>query len=268
MSATSEAVNVWLSLTAITGDIVRKTSLTTLLALVLAGCADEHTATVDSNVDSGQTDAPQADADVGEGCSWEGDLDLGDVAAVAAFNASGCVEVDGDVFLRGTELTEVPSVAVQRIVGPFHTLSIVDNPNLTSLAGLARLESAGTLFIGASDAWTLNPTGPPDGNPALTSLDGLSSLRSARLFVIGNAGLESLDGLDAFERAGTLHVAHNASLVDVSALHGVAVCGEESMVQVQDNGCLDPDAAAALDASVVRECAVGSSIERNGDACP
>lgn len=86
-------------------------------------------------------------------------------------------------------------------------MAIVSLPDLTSLAGLERLETVD------DDGQYVGHDLDIRGNPRLEDLDGLRNLkRAGGLTVSNNATLESLDGLQSLESAGEIWITENPSL--------------------------------------------------------
>jgi hypothetical protein len=96
-------------------------------------------------------------------------------------------EVGGIFFIYGTLLTDL--AGLERLTSLSIQISIGENPELVSLAGLENLENGGVRIA---------------DNDKLETLDGLSSLRTGGgVGVVGNALLSSL-GLNAYEGEGVI----------------------------------------------------------------
>lgn len=219
-------------------------SLATTFTLAACSAKEEDPG---ADADTSGTDAGEELADVGvdppepSECWWTGDLDLDNAAQVADFVASGCDQVDGNVYFQNSAAEEIPTTPIRRVLG---NVVIGCNPSLQSLSGLASLEmvlavdrdplvghptydelSAGAEPLGdESFAGWLLIGGVPDtdvdgmlvpscDNPLLGDLQGLEALVAVDfLHVIGNPGLRSLDGLDDLKVTLGLDVSWNGSL--------------------------------------------------------
>jgi len=102
---------------------------------------------------------------------------------------------------------------VDPITGTKLGLRIFGNPKLLSLTGLENIVELRELFIQGG---------------SLENLEGLSGLRTIdmELIISLTQTLESLDGLDALERVGTVWLVSNSALVNVDALHLVSELDE------------------------------------------
>lgn len=154
-------------------------------------------------------------------------------------NYPGCSEIEGDVQIQGSEITNLDGLSVLTSVGAKfnivlnYTLTslnglnnltsigdecyIVYNNTLTNLEGLSGLTSIGGNFVISNNEDLISLTGLNSltsiggnlmigedlfgGNPSLTSLEGLESLTSigGDLEVYQNDMLQSLDGLKNIE---------------------------------------------------------------------
>jgi len=98
-------------------------------------------------------------------------------------NYPGCTELEGDVIINGSDITNLAGLSGVTSIGG--GLNIWDNPALTSLTGLEGLTSIGG-GLGIAN------------NDALTSMIGLENLISigGNLFIHKNVALNSLIGLE------------------------------------------------------------------------
>ena len=258
---------------------MNKLSVKLTLFLLLAACASEDTLAIGSDVggsatdsqdstDSGSVEDSGGSDEAGEStagnCPWLGDVDLSDSAAVAAFAASGCDHVVGNVLLANSAVAELPRVPVRRVEG----LVVIEGAsNLQSLAGLESLSSADAVLVGAGLDWDgTSETEAP--NLELRSLEGLQALQSATLVVVGNPSMVTLDGLDSLRFANSVFVISNSRLADVSALEGVEIGGEEASLVIADNDCLDQTLAErVLDARPGNVPLSAVDLSGNGSRC-
>ena len=125
------------------------------------------------------------------GCAYKGGVADGDYELVS--QGVGGRRIEGDLDLSFATDGEVAALScVTEVSGD---VLLYNNPGLTSLSGLERLESIG------GDLSLVGATG-------LESLEGLSGLRSA-----SNLTLQSLDvlpdlaGLDALDEVGAINLA-------------------------------------------------------------
>jgi hypothetical protein len=149
-----------------------------------------------------------------QGCLPEG-ITFSLQSQIDSFQVSypGCTEIEGDVMIRGSNITDLSGLIVLTSIGG--TLEIGDiyagNPSLTSLAGLEGLTSIeGDLYI----AWNYN----------LTSLSGLDNLNSigGRVGIGYNYNLTSLMGLENLTSIGDGLVIEEANaLTSLTGLEGL-----------------------------------------------
>lgn len=240
-----------------------------LFALAMAACVSscdvEEVSEEADSADTASTDTTDTSPD-GSGpdssppCPWVGDLDLDDDAARAAFVASGCDEVHGDVFFVGSERSEIPSTPLRRVVG---NVIISCNSGLASLNGLSTLEEVlGTdrdAFVGAPRISELEATGNEEhrlayggsllvgvilefgetgcDNPALPDVQGISSLRVVdQLLVYNNSNIMSLAGVETIEIVSALGVRHNPQLRTMDHFESLWRIWEG--YSIHGNGCL------------------------------
>ena len=152
-------------------------------------------------------------------------------------NYPGCTEIEGDLLIRGNDITNLIGLSVITSIGV--NLWISDNSLLTSLTGLDNVTSIGrNLWIGNNNALTsltgldnlssIEHTLYIKDNDALTSLTGLDNVTSigGNLWIGSNDALTSLAGLDNVTSIGTyLEILNNSALVSLSALINVTSIG-------------------------------------------
>ncbi len=164
-------------------------------------------------------------------------------------NYPGCTEIEGDVTINGTDITNLNGLNVLTSIGGY--LDIHFNNALTSLSGLDNLSSiAGYLSIYGNDALislngleNLTSIGgdltigrfsyPSVGNLELTSLTGLENLTSVGgyLGIINNYALTSLSGLDNLTSIGDyLFISGNIALTSLSGLDNLTSIVEDLII--------------------------------------
>ena len=154
-------------------------------------------------------------------------------------NYPNCTEIEGDVTVRGDDITNLNGFSVLNSFG--RRLMIYDNKILSSIAGLENVSSIeGYVMISSNDALTsltglenitslessLTIGGYDDnGNPSLVNLTGLNSLISVGGYVeiLGNNALLSLSGLGNLINIGIggLRIEENFSLLSLSGLENI-----------------------------------------------
>ncbi|MCX6224043.1 MAG: T9SS type A sorting domain-containing protein, partial [Bacteroidia bacterium] len=156
-------------------------------------------------------------------------------AEVDNFQASYplCREIGGDVTISGSNINSITGLTSIRGIGG--SLTIHDNPLLTSLAGLEGGTYVGGNLDISSNKTLATLTGMPvlksvagdltiESNDALTSVAALGSIKSAtgRLLITGNTSLTSLAGLEGVISIwGDLVVEGNKSLTSLSGLKNI-----------------------------------------------
>jgi hypothetical protein len=170
-----------------------------------------------------------------------------------SFAARGCVTLDGSLFVTSETLTSFDALGqpspLRTITG---TLSIVDCPALTGMAGLRGLETlGGSLLIRATELVDLggleslrsigsdsvNDAVVFANNPSLANVAALSSVTSivASLSVTNNPQLTSLAGFDGLVESSSITIAGNALL---AALDGLTELEEAMAITVASNASI------------------------------
>ena len=165
-------------------------------------------------------------------------------------NYPGCTEIEGDVSINGTDITNLNGLSVLTSIGGDFTIGVYpsgENISLESLSGLENLTSiggslnidnnpllkditslSGLTYIGSGlNIGSLTWKSLPVGNPSLVSLTGLEGLTSlAGLRIIGNDSITDLTGLNNLNSiGGTLFISGNNSLTSLLALSGLTFIG-------------------------------------------
>jgi hypothetical protein len=141
-------------------------------------------------------------------------------------NFTGCTLLEGDVFIRGNDITNLNGLNVLTYI--HGNLKIGDlepaNPNLTSLAGLENLNSiGGSLSIDHNEALTI-----------LTGLEGLTNIDSG-LYVADNDYLIRLEGLNNLTSVGyELNISSCPSLTSLLELSNISHVGHTLWIQFND----------------------------------
>lgn len=164
------------------------------------------------------------------------DLRIADCASLTSMVGLGGVTTIGDAlafgFLLGLTILNNPNLttlnglnALRSVPGVF---TLTDNNGLTSLAGLDSLRFVSRWTIetnqGLINLHGISPTFAlttllVNSNFALVDLSGLDGLQSARSITIeGNTGLENLSGLGSLASVTTLSILSNTGL---TSLHGL-----------------------------------------------
>lgn len=103
-------------------------------------------------------------------------------------NYSGCTEIEGSVFIEGTEIINLNGLSVINSIGGS---LIIANTEIVNLNGLQNLTSVGmSLSIGSYVSWCI-------GNPSLEDISALSQLTYVgwSLGICGSS-ITSLDGIE------------------------------------------------------------------------
>jgi hypothetical protein len=147
-------------------------------------------------------------------------------ADAAAYTA--CDSVNGDLRIRGTELSDLSAFAsLRRVSG---TLEITSNARLGELSGLEQLSSVGALEIRSNpvlgdvdELGSLRSAGFVNivGNPELETLRGLEGLQQTESLRLQRNGIYNTSGLDNLREVGTLVVTHNSKLISLAGLKGL-----------------------------------------------
>lgn len=124
-----------------------------------------------------------------------------------------CTSVAGALEIKDSPLTGLDELVCLTAVGG--ALTIQNNADLTTLAGLQNVISVGDLVI--------------DNNDALEALNGVGGIKSltGTLKVKGNAGLKSLTGLNNITSVNDLVLDDNDALTTLDALSGITTVGGE-----------------------------------------
>ncbi|MBE0662662.1 MAG: T9SS type A sorting domain-containing protein [Bacteroidales bacterium] len=155
-------------------------------------------------------------------------------------NYPGCTEIEGDVLIKGNDITSLNGLNILTSIGGYLILGKYGgNPALNSLTGLDNLISIGgdlkmyfnNALISLAGLENLTSIGGNFGiysNNSLTSLTGLENLVSigGNLNIggqdFGNASLTSLTGLDnLISIGGNLFIRDNPELSDLTALESL-----------------------------------------------
>jgi hypothetical protein len=152
-----------------------------------------------------------------------------------------------------------------------NTLSITQNSQITSLAGLDGVVSVQTLNItNANQLASLNglvnisviKSLSMNSTPALTSFSTGASLQVTNALYLTETGVTSLSGLTFAPTMGNIYLRDNPSLADISAFDTVTTT--ENQIHIFDNDCLPP---AALD-HILTTTGNGTSTKTNGNTGP
>lgn len=163
-------------------------------------------------------------------------------------NYPGCTEIEGDVQIQGSEITNLNGLSVLTSVGD--KFNIVLNYALTSLTGLDNLTSIG------DECWII-------GNNSLTSLEGLNNLTSigGNFAISNNENLTSLMGLNSLTSVGgDLMIGEDmfggnpsltslAGLESLTSINGDLVIYQNDMIQ-DLNGIKNIDANSIINLSI------------------
>jgi len=157
-------------------------------------------------------------------CS-QSDISLSSQVQVDSFhtdygNGGICDTVAGELQIHGADITNLDGLSGIRSVGG--SLTIEDNPSLTTLDGLSSLASTGSgYYYPGIGLYIVN-------NPSLTSLAGLSGLTTTggTLRIERNTILPNLDGLSGITNvSGHLWIQENDTLANLDSLSGVTNVG-------------------------------------------
>jgi hypothetical protein len=142
------------------------------------------------------------------------------------FNYPGCTEIDGDVLINGTDITNLNGLSI--LTECNGNLLIEGNVSLTSLAGLHNLNSIGGQFPTNHDVLTISH------NDLLTDLTGLNNLAwlGGGCKIYDNESLINLNGLDSLSFIGeNLTIDHNLDLTSLTGLEAVNGIGGSLIIE-------------------------------------
>lgn len=156
-----------------------------------------------------------------------------------SLNYPGCTDFPGGIFINDLVQGDITNLnGLTQVINIGQRLTIIDNPNLTSLVGLDHLETIGRdLIIQSTGITDLNGLGALNyihrnvligDNPALNDLHGLDNLTfiGKKLSIRQNNVLSSLNGLNGLSSiGGTLRIEKNPALADLSALSALLSIG-------------------------------------------
>ena len=153
-------------------------------------------------------------------------------AAIDNFQANypGCTEIEGTVYINGTDITNLNGLSVLTSIGGNLTIGSLNNtnqnPNLTNLTGLNNLASVGvSLYINNNMAL---------GD--LTGLEGLTTITKS-LSIVQNSVLQELTGLNNLTTIGEkLTISSNGYLQDLG-LFQLTTIGKDLLISY--NGYLE-----------------------------
>lgn len=158
---------------------------------------------------------------------------LENIVSTPSLTITNCFELQNILGLIGLqEITDIINDETESYPG---SLTIRNNPKLSSLQGLDNLVSVG--FNGDENFYTLI-----DYNNSLEDLSGLNKLKfiKGQVQIRENGSLLNLDGLNSLESIdGSLTIGHNVSLTNIDALSNlIEVNGKIStLVRPRCNGC-------------------------------
>jgi hypothetical protein len=160
-------------------------------------------------------------------------------------NYPGCTEVEGDVIISGSNITNlnglnvltsiqgnlnlegnsilVNLIGLDNLSAVGGSLSIYNNPLLSEISSLGSLTSIGDGLILGIQTWLSHYW----GNPSLINLTGLEGITSlTNLTIIGNHSLTDLTGLNNLHSiSGQFLIAGNDSLSSLTGLEELAYIG-------------------------------------------
>jgi hypothetical protein len=135
-------------------------------------------------------------------------------------NYPGCTEIEGDVYIEGSEISNLNGLNVLSAIGG--SLGISWNESLQNLTGLEGLTHIGGNFV-------LNAIGNLQdltGLENLTSIGGHLQFGSIGTGSSGGTSLVSLAGLEGLDSiGGGVVMVANGQLTDISALDGLTYLG-------------------------------------------
>ena len=181
-------------------------------------------------------------------------------------NYPGCKEIIGDVFIGGSDISNLDSLSVLTSLGGGLDIS---ETKLANLSGLENLTSIGGVFRMSNDGsiTQLNALGNVthigggldlNNLPMLTSLAGLENSTfpsGASLYIANNSMLASLDKIGVFSSVIYCAISHNNTLHDLSGLETVdSIFG----LYIGINASLN-DLTALGNAHISSSCNVGNN---------
>ena len=162
-------------------------------------------------------------------------------------NYPGCTEIEGDVIISGTEITNLNGLSVLTSIGG--DFDIVGNEILTSLSGMEGITSIGaTLSIwgngtlislsGLEGLTSIGGEFTIDSNSSLECMTGLENLTSigGNLNINGNEAMTSLFGLESLTSIGyALNISSNYTLANLSGLESLTSIGWALRIEGNDD---------------------------------
>ncbi len=162
-------------------------------------------------------------------------------------NYPGCTEIEGDVIISETEITNLNGLSVLTSIGG--DFDIVGNEILTSLSGMEGITSIGaTLSIwgngtlislsGLEGLTSIGGEFTIDSNSSLECMTGLENLTSigGNLNINGNAAMTSLFGLESLTSIGyALNISSNYTLANLSGLENLTSIGWALRIEGNDD---------------------------------
>ena len=179
----------------------------------------------------------------------EGDIYLRSQADVDNFGANGCEVVTGDLWIEGTDITNLNVLSGISRVGKDLLISSPDGV-LTNIDGLSGITSVGGgLYISRNSKLTnvdglanITMVGGMLGiflNDSLANIDGLSSLTSIGrrgIYISSNASLNNINGLSAITSViDTLDISRNSALKNLDGLSGLSSIEKKISVLLNDS---------------------------------
>jgi hypothetical protein len=158
------------------------------------------------------------------------------------FDYPNCYEVPVAVHIRGDDITSLEGLSGIR---SFASLSIVETPDLHSLAGLDSLRFVNHLIISNTGLVDLEGLEGLDSvvfdvvisnNLHIANLNGLENLRHLMwLYIFNNANLSTLEGLRSISKLESISVYDNPELLD---LEGIPQLTAVNSIYIKGNDAL------------------------------
>jgi hypothetical protein len=170
------------------------------------------------------------------------DVSITSLAELEAFDALGCIVLDGTLTIRSPTLTSLDALSgtLTRIT---EALMVEANPALTNIRGLAGLTRIDGSLVVMDDARLTDLTGLDEldrlgsdsgvdtlvitSNPELESVEALGGLSQMLVSVVvtENTALTSLRGIDKVRVANSVLVANNPFLTELDGLSALEQAG-------------------------------------------
>ncbi|MFH1160953.1 MAG: T9SS type A sorting domain-containing protein [bacterium] len=144
-------------------------------------------------------------------------------------NYPNCTTIEGEVFITGTDVTDLNGLSVLTYIGG--SLTIYENNSLTSLTGLENLTSIGS-YLWISFNYSLT---------SLTALDSLTSI-GGYIAIDYNNALTSLTGLGNIDASSITNLQfHNNNSLSTCAVQSICdyLANPTGTIEIHDNaiGC-------------------------------